>query len=171
MIQRIKSNISLKKTSAFLGLLLLILAATNSPLSAQSALANDVYAQTSKLDVQQSSQSVVMASSHTEIIATTSVNTDQSSSSMLPQFLKNMSEDIAGKPVSTVRVYASLAILLFAASLAVMLLYSGIKVSIASINRNPLSKKPIVKSVFQIIVTSIIIFLIGVFAVYLILRL
>jgi len=89
----------------------------------------------------------------------------------LPEFLKQATELIAGKQVSPVRVYIGLFILLAASAISGSLLYSGIKSSIISIGRNPLSKKSITKSLFQIILTSIIIFLIGLFGVYLLLRL
>lgn len=91
--------------------------------------------------------------------------------SSLPEFLKAATEAIAGKQVSPIRVYISLFIILAAASISGSLLYSGIKSSVISIGRNPLSKKSITKSLLQIILTSIIIFLIGLFGVYLLLRL
>lgn len=91
--------------------------------------------------------------------------------SSLPEFLQKATEQIAGKPVSAVKVYISLFIILAAASIAGSLLYSGIRSSVISIGRNPLSKKSITKSLMQIILTSIIIFLIGLFGVYLLLRL
>lgn len=91
--------------------------------------------------------------------------------SSLPEFLQKATEAIAGKQVSPVKVYISLFIILAAASIAGSLLYSGIRSSVISIGRNPLSKKSITKSLLQIILTSIIIFLIGLFGVYLLLRL
>lgn len=89
----------------------------------------------------------------------------------LPEFLQQATEAIAGKQVSPVRVYVSIVILLSAAGVAGSLLYSGVKSSIISVGRNPLSKKSISRSLIQIILTSIIIFLIGLFGVYLLLRL
>lgn len=91
--------------------------------------------------------------------------------SSLPEFLEKAAELIADKPVSPVRIYISIFILLSAAAIAGSLLYSGTKSSMISIGRNPLSKKSITKSLMQIIVSSIIIFLIGLFGVYLLLRL
>jgi hypothetical protein len=89
----------------------------------------------------------------------------------LPEILKKASELIAGKQVSAVRVYIGTIILIAASGISGSLLYSGVKSSIISIGRNPLSKKSITKSLFQIIITAIIIFLIGLFGVYLLLRL
>ncbi len=91
--------------------------------------------------------------------------------SNLPDFLRKATEAIAGKEVSAVKVYISLFIIASAGAIAGSLLYSGIRSSVISIGRNPLSKKSITKSLFQIILTSIIIFLIGLFGVYLLLRL
>ncbi len=91
--------------------------------------------------------------------------------STLPQFLEKAAESIADKEVSATRVYLGIFILLSSASIAGSLLYSGTKSSVISIGRNPLSKKSITKSLMQIILTSIIIFLIGLFGVYLLLRL
>lgn len=91
--------------------------------------------------------------------------------STLPQFLERAAETIADKPVSPVRVYIGIFILLSSAAIAGSLLYSGTKSSVISIGRNPLSKKSITKSLMQIILSSIIIFLIGLFGVYLLLRL
>jgi hypothetical protein len=91
--------------------------------------------------------------------------------SSLPEFLEKAAELIADKPVSPVRVYIGIFILLSATAIAGSLLYSGTKSSVISIGRNPLSKKSITKSLMQIIVSSIIIFLIGLFGVYLLLRL
>ena len=91
--------------------------------------------------------------------------------STLPEFLESAAEAIADKPVSPVRIYIGIFIILAAAGIAGSLLYSGTKSSVISIGRNPLSKKSITKSLLQIIVSSIIIFLIGLFGVYLLLRL
>jgi len=91
--------------------------------------------------------------------------------STLPEFLEQAAEAIANKPVSPVRVYIGIFIILASAGIAGSLLYSGTKSSMISIGRNPLSKKSISKSLMQIILSSIIIFLIGLFGVYLLLRL
>jgi hypothetical protein len=91
--------------------------------------------------------------------------------STLPEFLEKAAEQIANKPVSPVRVYISIIILLAASGVAGSLLYSGTRSSMVSIGRNPLAKKSVSKSLIQIILFSIIIFLIGLFGVYLLLRL
>lgn len=89
----------------------------------------------------------------------------------LPGFLKKASESIANKRVSTVRVYLSLAILMASVAIAGSMLYAGVRSSMISIGRNPLSKQSIIRSLMQIIVTSFIVFILGIFGVYLLLRL
>ena len=89
----------------------------------------------------------------------------------LPGFLKNATEAIANKKVSVVRVYMSLAILLASVAIAGSMLYAGVRSSMISIGRNPLSKQSITKSLTQVIITSFIVFIIGIFGVYLLLKL
>ena len=89
----------------------------------------------------------------------------------LPGFLQIASNTIANKPVSAVRVYLGLAVLLLTAFIAGSLLFSGVRNSITSIGRNPLAKPAITRGLLQVVLTGIIIFLIGLFAVYLLLRL
>jgi len=93
-----------------------------------------------------------------------------SDSNQAPEFLVRISEDVAGKPVSALRIYASLAIILVASTIAGTLLYSAVKSSIISIGRNPLSKKSVLAGLAQVVIISVIIFLSGLFAVYLILK-
>lgn len=89
----------------------------------------------------------------------------------LPEFLRKASESIAGKPVDAVRVYVGLTVFFLAGIISGVLLYGGVKSGIISIGRNPLSKKQIIRGMLQVIITSLIIFILGIFAVYLILKL
>lgn len=89
----------------------------------------------------------------------------------LPSFLEKVAETIAQKsPVNPTRIYLSIAVLFVSAVVAGVLLYSGIRSSLISIGRNPLSKKSITRGLLQVIMTSIIILLLGIFGVYLLLR-
>ncbi len=95
----------------------------------------------------------------------------KNSDSNLPGFLQKAAETIAQKsPINPIRIYISLFILIVSAVVAGVLLYSGVRSAIISIGRNPLSKKSITKSLLQVIMTSIIILLLGIFGVYLLLR-
>lgn len=89
----------------------------------------------------------------------------------LPGFLRKVSESIANKPVSSVRVYISLTVLVVTAFIAGGMLYAGVRGGLISIGRNPLAKKTINRSIIQVIITSVIVFIIGLFGVYLLLRL
>ncbi len=94
----------------------------------------------------------------------------QSSKPNLPGFLLSAGQSVANKPVSEGRVYIGLLILAISAIIAGSMLYAGIKSSIVSIGRNPLSKRSITRSLIQVTLTSLIVFILGLFAVYLLLR-
>ncbi len=87
----------------------------------------------------------------------------------LPTALKRASEAIAGKPVSPIRVYISLAVLVVVAAISGSLIYSAVRSSVISIGRNPLSKKAIIRGLFQVVIIVLMIFVSGMFGVYLIL--
>lgn len=89
----------------------------------------------------------------------------------LPYFLKRASEAVAGKPVTAMRVYIGLAILIITGGISGSVIYSAIRSSIISIGRNPLSKKSILRGMLQIVMIGIMIFISGIVGVYLILRL
>lgn len=89
----------------------------------------------------------------------------------VPEFLRKASEGVAQKPVSAVRVYIGLIILGISSTIAGAMLFSGIRSAVISIGRNPLSKKSIIKGLIQVVVTSLIVFITGLFGVYLLLRL
>jgi hypothetical protein len=89
----------------------------------------------------------------------------------LPGFVQLATTAIANKPVSAARVYLGIAVLILAAFISGSLLFSGVRNSITSIGRNPLARPAIVRGLLQVILTGIIVFIIGLFAVYLLLRL
>jgi hypothetical protein len=88
----------------------------------------------------------------------------------LPNFLITAGQTVANRPVSESRVYISLVILAISAVIAGSMLHAGIRSSIISIGRNPLSRRSIIRSLIQVTLTSLIVFIIGLFAVYLLLR-
>ncbi len=97
-------------------------------------------------------------------------NPDLSSEASAPEFLVKFSETIAGKPVSALRIYAGLIIVIIAGAISGSLLYSSVKTSIISIGRNPLSKNSVLTGLAQVVVISVIIFISGLVAVYLLLK-
>jgi hypothetical protein len=95
----------------------------------------------------------------------------KSTKTKLPPVLERLGEQIAEKPLSPFRIYLSVAITVIAIIMAIVILYAGIRNSIISIGRNPLSKKSIFRGLAQIILTAFIVLIIGLFTVYLILKL
>jgi len=95
----------------------------------------------------------------------------QSSQYLIPYFLSDLANNVANKPVSIIRIYLSLALLLMTAFVTANMLYAGIRGSIVAIGRNPLSKKSITRGLMQTVITGMVVFIAGVFAVYLLLKL
>lgn len=89
----------------------------------------------------------------------------------VPEFLEKLGQQIAEKQVSPIRIYLSMAITAASIIIALVMLYSGVRSAIVSIGRNPMSKKSIFRALAEVILTSILILVIGLFAVYLLLRL
>jgi len=89
----------------------------------------------------------------------------------LPKLLQRIGQAVAEKPIGPLRIYLSLAITGLSIIIAIVVLYSGIRNSLIAIGRNPLSKKSIFRGLLEIILTSFLILIIGLFAVYLLLKL
>ena len=89
----------------------------------------------------------------------------------VPEFLERIGQAIAEKTVSPIRIYLSMGITAVSIIAAIAILYSGVRSSMISIGRNPMSKKSIFRALLEIILTSILILIIGLFAVYLLLKL
>ena len=96
---------------------------------------------------------------------------EKSTKAEVPQFLQRIGEAIAEKPVGALRIYLSIAITGISIVAAIVMLSTGVRNSIISIGRNPLSKKAIYRGLLEVILTSLIILIIGLFAVYLLLKL
>lgn len=85
--------------------------------------------------------------------------------------LRRAGQQIAEKEVSPIRIYLSMAITAISLIAGIAVLYSGVRSSVISIGRNPMSKKSIFRALLEVILTSILILIIGLFAVYLLLKL
>lgn len=96
---------------------------------------------------------------------------EKSTKTLVPEVLERIGQAIAEKEVSPIRMYLSLAIAAVSLITALIVLYSGVRSSIISIGRNPMSKKSIFRALLEIILTSVLILIIGLFAVYLLLKL
>jgi hypothetical protein len=93
------------------------------------------------------------------------------SDAQVPGFLRKLSTPLAGKPVSAPRIYLSLAVLLLTVIVAGSLLYGGVRSSLVAIGRNPLARTSVLRGLFQVTLIGLIVFLVGLLAVYLLLRL
>lgn len=89
----------------------------------------------------------------------------------VPEALRRISESIADKPVNTSRIYIGLAIFIVTAVVSGIVLFSGVRSGVIAIGRNPLSKSSIYRGLIQVILLGLIIFLAGIFGVYLVLKL
>lgn len=89
----------------------------------------------------------------------------------VPEPLERVGQAIAEKEVDPIRIYLSLAITLIGSIAAIVVIYAGVRNSMISIGRNPMSKKSIFRALLEIILTSVLILIISLFAVYLLLRL
>lgn len=93
------------------------------------------------------------------------------STNYVPSVIGNAAVAISDKPVSPIRIYISLVVILASLFIAGVLLYGGIRSGIMAIGRNPLSKKSIIRSLIQTTITGLVVFAAGLSGVYLILKL
>ena len=96
---------------------------------------------------------------------------EKSTKANLPNALERAGQAVAQKSVSPARLYLGAVIAFLTVVVSVIMLYSGIRNSLISIGRNPLSKKIIFRGLLEVILAALVILIIGVFAVYLLLRL
>lgn len=97
--------------------------------------------------------------------------TESAAAGRLPRLLQTAGSSIANKPVSAARVYTGMVILILTAVLSGGILYGGVRTSLISIGRNPLARRSIGRGLIQVVLTSLIIFILGLLGVYLLLRL
>lgn len=89
----------------------------------------------------------------------------------IPSPLRRAGEAIAGKNVSALRIYAALLVFVATAFVAAVIIWSGVRNGMISIGRNPLSRHSIFQGLVQVVAIGVLVFVIGVFAVYLLLKL
>lgn len=88
----------------------------------------------------------------------------------LPSFLRKAADGLANKSVPVIRVYTALMIFGVSLIAAITVLYSGVRSSLISIGRNPLSRKAIFSGMYKTILTGLGVFIIGMAGVYLLLK-
>jgi hypothetical protein len=96
---------------------------------------------------------------------------DKSTKANLPEMLQRLGKAVAEKEVSPIRIYLSMGITGVSIIAAIAILYVGVRQAIIAVGRNPMSKKSIFRALLEVILTSILILIIGLFAVYLLLKL
>jgi len=89
----------------------------------------------------------------------------------VPGFLQNAAQVVTDRQVSAARLYLGALVFVLSTIVAASLLFSGVRSSMVAVGRNPLARRSITRSLIQVILTSLIIFVIGLFAVYLIVKL
>jgi hypothetical protein len=88
----------------------------------------------------------------------------------VPGPLLKVANSLAGKPVSAERVYTALGIFLVSLAVAASLIYVGVRSSMISIGRNPLSKHSIMRGLMQVVFAAALVFSAGLLGVYLLVR-
>lgn len=88
----------------------------------------------------------------------------------VPQFLSRAAQMVTNKPVTALRIYACLAVLALCLIVAGMIVYSGVRTGMTAVGRNPLAKKTIWRNMITVTLMAMIIVIIGVIAVYLLLK-
>jgi hypothetical protein len=94
--------------------------------------------------------------------------TDGKQSYVIPNWLQNLSNTLAGKAVSPIRIIVAGLILIVAVISISVLLYSAVRNSIISIGRNPLSRSSVLRGLLTVGFVAIIILAITAVAMYLV---
>jgi hypothetical protein len=90
-------------------------------------------------------------------IAAAAFNGDGTEAYTVPSWLQSLSNTLAGKAVSPVRVIVAALILMTALISITVLLYGAVRNSIIAIGRNPLSKSSVLKGLLQVGLISMVI--------------
>lgn len=90
---------------------------------------------------------------------------------IIPKILQNISASIVGKPVSNARIWLASIIFLVTSMVTGIMLYGAARSSLIAIGRNPLSKTSIIRGLLQVVILGLIVFICGMFGVYLLLKL
>lgn len=94
-----------------------------------------------------------------------------SSGGLVPDSIRRLSEYIAGRRLSVLRIYMGVAIFLITIIVSFTLVWVGVRSGIIAIGRNPLSRHSIMRSLSQVIFSAAVVFFAGLTGMYLILRL
>ncbi|MBW3538415.1 hypothetical protein KY386_02895 [Candidatus Parcubacteria bacterium] len=92
-----------------------------------------------------------------------------SSRTIVPGYLQELANTVAGKEVPALRVVLSLVLLVLVFLSVTVFIYSAVQSSIISIGRNPLSQRSVRYSLAQVLLAAVVVLLLTLGAVYLIL--
>ena len=88
----------------------------------------------------------------------------------VPHALSRLAFSVTDKPVTAFRIYAGISVMGVCMLIAGAILYAGIHGGMASVGRNPLAKNAIMRNMIGTTLMSLIVVSIGLFAVYLLLK-
>jgi hypothetical protein len=88
----------------------------------------------------------------------------------VPEVLTKFAQIVTKQPVSAFRIYLSAGVLLVCLIVAGIILVAGVRTGMTAVGRNPLAKRSIVRSLIQVTLMALIVFVIGLIAVYLLLK-
>ncbi|HSW98228.1 MAG TPA: hypothetical protein VLF71_00125 [Candidatus Saccharimonadales bacterium] len=88
----------------------------------------------------------------------------------VPHLLVQIASAVTNKPLTALRLYGCLVVILIAFIVAGSILYSGIRTGMTSIGRNPLAKKSILRSLVTVTLLALVVVFVGLIAVYLLLK-
>ncbi len=83
-----------------------------------------------------------------------------------PAFISNLTKFVTNKSVSASRIYLGMVCVLAGLTIAITIIYSGIRNGFISIGRNPLAKRAIGINLIRVVVVSLIIFAVSLGAAY-----
>jgi len=88
---------------------------------------------------------------------------------IIPAAIQNVANAVAGKPVSTLPILASVAIFIITLVVVVSIIYSMVNSSIISVGRNPMSQSAIYRDIVQLSALVLAILAVGMISIYLVL--
>jgi hypothetical protein len=102
------------------------------------------------------------------VAVSTYTSTDGKQTYVIPNWLQNLSNTLAGKAVSPIRIIVAGLILIVSLISVTVLLYAAVRNSIISIGRNPLSRKSVLGGMLQIVAIAMAILAVTAVAMYLV---
>jgi hypothetical protein len=88
----------------------------------------------------------------------------------VPSFLQKAANAVSDKPITALRLYACLAVMFICVVVAGMIIFSGVRTGMTAVGRNPLARKSILRNMITMTMMAMVIVIIGLVAVYLLLK-